>query len=85
MTVDIDGYIRNCNDCRRATIPRDKTPGLLKPLPIPERPWQHISMDFHELPTDRNGYDTVLILVDRFGKRTVSITCKKTTEDKETA
>ena len=42
-------------------------------------------MDFHELPTDRNGYDTVLILVNRFGKRTVSIPCKKTTDAKETA
>jgi len=38
MTTDIDQYVRNCNDCRRSTIPRDKTPGLLKPLPIPERP-----------------------------------------------
>src|ERR1700738_4120746 len=43
MTTDIDRFIRNCYDCRRATIPRDKTPGLLQPLPIPERPWQHIS------------------------------------------
>jgi hypothetical protein len=78
MTVDIDRYIRNCNDCRRANVPKDKTPGLLKPLPIPNRPWQHISMDFHELPPDRNGYDTVMILVDRFGKRPFSIPCHKT-------
>jgi transposase InsO family protein len=85
MTIDIDRYVRNCNDCRRSTIPRDKTPGLLKPLPIPERPWQHISMDFHELPKDRNGYDTVLIVVDRFGKRTISVPCQKTTDAKETA
>src|SRR5271156_2111342 len=85
MTADIDRYVRNCNDCRRSTIPRDKTPGLLKPLPIPERPWQHISMDFHELPKDCNGYNTALILVDRFGKRTVSIPCYKTTDAKETA
>ena len=85
MTTDIDRYIRNCDNCRRSTIPRDKTPGLLKPLPIPEKPWQHISIDFHELLVDRNGYNTVLILVDRFGKRTISIPCKKTTNAKETA
>jgi transposase InsO family protein len=85
MTEDIDRYIRNCNDCRRSTIPRDKTPGLLKPLPIPDRPWQHISIDFHELPRDRNGYDTVMIMVDRFGKRCISIPCKKTTDAKEAA
>jgi hypothetical protein len=85
MTSDIDRYIRNCNDCRQATIPRYTIPGLLKPLPIPERPWQHVSMDFHELPADRNRYDTVLILVDRFGKRTISIPCKKAIDAKETA
>ena len=83
--MDIDRYIQNCNDCRRSTIPRDKTPGLLKPLPIPERPWQHISMDFHELPKDYNGYNTILILIDYFKKRTISIPCRKTTNAKETA
>ena len=38
MTKDIDQYIRNCGDCRRASVLRDKTPRLLKPLPIPNRP-----------------------------------------------
>ena len=85
MTADIDRYVRNCNDCRRSTIPRDKTPGLLKPLPIADRPWQHISVDFHELPKDKRGYDTVLLFVDRFGKRTISIPCQKTIDAKETA
>jgi hypothetical protein len=85
MTIDIDQYIQNCNDCRRSNVPRDKTLGLLKPLPIPERPWQYISMDFYELPRDRNGYDTILIFVDRFGKRIVSVPCDKTIDAKETA
>jgi len=26
-------------------------------------------MDFYELPIDRDGYDIVIILVNRFGKR----------------
>lgn len=85
MVADIDRYIRNCEDCRRATIPRDKTPGLLKPLPIPERPWQHISIDFHELPRDRDGYDMVMVIVDRFGKRPFSIPCHKNIDAKEAA
>src|SRR5436190_2181733 len=85
MTIDIDQYIRNCNDCRRSTIPWDKTTGLLKPLPILERPWKHISMDFHELPKDHGGYDAVMILVDCFGKRPISIPCYKTITAKEAA
>ena len=85
MFSDVDRYVRNCETCRRTTVPRDKTPGLLKLLPIPDRPWQHISMDFHELPTDRQGYDMALVIVDRFGKRTFSIPCFKTINAKETA
>ena len=85
MVMDIDRYVRNCNDCRRSTIPRDKTPGLLKPLPIPDRAWQHISMDFHELPADRDGYDTVMVLVDRFAKCPFSIPCHKNIDAKEVA
>jgi hypothetical protein len=42
-------------------------------------------MDFHKLPKDRHRYDTALILVDRFGKRPISIPCKKTIDAKETA
>src|ERR1700738_378118 len=85
MTTDIDRFVRNCDSCRRADVPRDKTPGLLRPLPIPARPWQHISMDFHELPGDRKGYDMALIIVDRFAKRTFSIPCFKNIDAKESA
>jgi transposase InsO family protein len=41
-------------------------------------------MDFHELPKDHNGYDTILIFVDHFGKRTISIPCYKTIDAKGT-
>ena len=43
---DVEWYMWNCIKCQQAKNPQDKTPGLLNPLPIPEWPWQHISMDF---------------------------------------
>jgi len=42
-------------------------------------------MDFHELPTNCNRYNMVLVLVNRFGKRTISILCFKNINAKETA
>ena len=36
MVMDINCYIQNCDGCYRSTILQDKTPGLLKPLPIPK-------------------------------------------------
>jgi transposase InsO family protein len=42
-------------------------------------------MDFHELPRDQNGFDTVVLFVDRFAKRTVTIPCHKTVDALATA
>jgi len=42
-------------------------------------------MDFHELPTDRNGYDMVMILVNHFGKCLFLIPCYKDIDAKEVA
>ena len=55
-------------------------PGLLKLLPIPEQPWQHISMDFWSFPKDKKGYDTAFVVVDWFSKRPISMPCYKTTD-----
>jgi len=35
---DIDQYRANCHACRRSHVPKDKTPGFLHPLPVPDRP-----------------------------------------------
>lgn len=85
MTGDIEQYIRNCHTCRRTHVPRDKTPGLLHPLPIPLRPWQHISIDFKSFPPSKRSFDSILVVVDRLGKRPVSIPCYKTTTARELA
>jgi transposase InsO family protein len=78
MYSDIDRYIRNCHPCRRADVPRDKTPGFLHPLPVPERPWQHVTMDFKSMPKDQHGYDNVFVVIDRLSKQSISMPCFKT-------
>ena len=71
-------YVKNCHDCRRASNPRDKTPGLLRSLPVPERPWQHVSMDFKSMPKDRKGYNNIFVIVDRLSKKPILVPCHKT-------
>ena len=35
---DIEQFVSNCHACYRSKVPRDKTLGLLHPLPILDRP-----------------------------------------------
>lgn len=81
---DVQQYIRNCR-CQNLKAPRDKAPGLLHPLPIPNRPWQHISMDFKEFPEDKKGYNAILVVVDRLGKRPISVPTTKEVTAKDLA
>ncbi|KAI9035169.1 integrase zinc binding domain-containing protein, partial [Aspergillus affinis] len=54
---DVKRYVANCLICNRTTTRRDLPPGLLQPLDIPNRPWEHISMDFRSCPKDKHGFD----------------------------
>ncbi|KAL3708702.1 hypothetical protein TMatcc_006686 [Talaromyces marneffei ATCC 18224] len=69
----------------RTNTRRDLPPGLLQPLPIPARPWQHISMDFMTYPPDKAGYDTVFVVVDRLSKTPISTPCHKNVDARELA
>jgi IS30 family transposase len=56
---------------------------LLKQLPIPDRPWHSISMDFIEPLLTSDGSDSILVIVDRLSKQGIFIptTIHCTTED----
>ncbi|KAI7967784.1 hypothetical protein MJO29_001061 [Puccinia striiformis f. sp. tritici] len=68
MTNDIREYVSACYQCQRNKTPRHKKYGLLQPLPIAPCPWDSLSMDhISQLPLS-NGFDTILVVVDRFSK-----------------
>ena len=73
MNKDIRRFVRNCDVCGRTTVWRDKKKGLLKPLPVPERIWQHISMDFIVDLLLSDGCTILLVITDRLGKGTILI------------
>ena len=58
--------------------PRHKPYGLLKQLPVPEQPWNSISMDLIEHLPNSSGHTALLVVVDRLSKQGIFI---PTTDD----
>ncbi|KAI2659768.1 Transposon Tf2-6 polyprotein [Labeo rohita] len=68
MTKDITTYVKSCQVCAQSKTPKELPSGLLQPLPIPQRPWSHLSIDFvTDLPPS-DGFTTILVIIDRFSK-----------------
>ncbi|KAL0195339.1 hypothetical protein M9458_008911, partial [Cirrhinus mrigala] len=68
LRPDTITFIKNCSVCNTSKVPRQLPAGLLQPLPVPNRPWSHIAVDFiTDLPAS-NGQTTILSVVDRFSK-----------------
>lgn len=74
MTDDVKQFVRNCHACGRNTVWRDRRKGLLHPLPVPERVWSEISMDYvTELPETVQGHRHILVITDRLGKGAIFV------------
>ena len=85
LSKNVETYVSNCHACRRSHQPRDKTPGLLHSLPIADRPWKWITMDFKDFPLSAKGNDAILVFMCRLSKRSISIPCKKSTTARQLA
>ena len=85
MIKFVERYIRNCHTCGRGRSWRHKKQGLLRPPPVPERRWRHITMDFVTGLPLVNGFDAVLNVVDRLSKLRHIIPCSTTITSKDLA
>ena len=68
MARDVASFVGACSVCARSKNPHQRPQGLLHPLPIPHRPWSHISMDFVTGLPESEGNTAILVIVDRFSK-----------------
>ncbi|KAK3506361.1 hypothetical protein QTP70_031351 [Hemibagrus guttatus] len=65
---DVEDFVRQCATCAQARTSRQRPEGLLEPLPVPRRPWSHLSVDFLTDLPDSGGFTTIMVVVDRFSK-----------------
>lgn len=69
MDNDVLQYVRTCDACQRNKPSQQVTAGLLQPLPIPDHPWQQVTMDLiTQLPKSRQGNDAIVVFVDKLSK-----------------
>ena len=76
LTCKVDNYVKRCVICAQGKPMRQKSYGMLQPLPIPNRPWQDIAIDFiikllpskDSLEPKNPKYDLVWVVVDWFIK-----------------
>ncbi len=54
-------------------MPRNKKLGLLYPLLVPERLWQHVIVDFKYCLESKAGNNMITLFVNRLGKRPIII------------
>jgi len=81
----IKDYVQSCTSCTRAKTLRHRPYGLLKQLPIPEKPWNSISMDFIEQLPSSTGFTAILVIVDRLSKQAIFIPTHDTITSPELA
>ncbi|KAL8090164.1 hypothetical protein AgCh_039579 [Apium graveolens] len=62
---DVGRWVRECEVCQQVKGETVKTPGLLRPLPIPQEPWKDISMDFITGLPKSKGFETAAVVITK--------------------
>lgn len=73
MKTFIDHYVDTCDLCCRTKVRRHSPYGELKSLPVPPFPWSSISMDLIEFLPLSEGFNAILVIVDRLTKMAIFI------------
>jgi hypothetical protein len=69
MTSTVERYVATCDACQRNKPSRQLTPGLLMPLPLPDRPCLEWTQDaVTGLPKTKRGHDAIQVYVERLCK-----------------
>ena len=69
LSSDVMDFVRGCPVCDAQRASNDLPAGLLQPLSVPADVWDSVSVDFvGPLPMSKDGYDSILVLIDRLSK-----------------
>jgi len=78
ICTTIKKFCKSCVTCMRSKPQHHKPYGNLKQPPIPDWPWDSISMDFIEKLPKSSGYETILVIVNCLIKQSLFISIHDT-------
>jgi len=78
MDKDVADYVKSCAVCQANKRGTQPPIGLLQPLPIPDHPWESVSLDLTFLPRSRRRHDCAVVFVDRLTKMVKIAACVST-------
>lgn len=68
MKRQVDEWMKQCVVCQQVKHENIVPAGLLQPLPVIVRPWNDITMDFIDGLPKSDGFEVILVVVDRLTK-----------------
>jgi Integrase zinc binding domain len=77
--------INSCDQCQPNKSSSRAPAGLLQPLEVPKEPWEHVSLDFIMALPPSDGFEAILVVVDKLSKPMVLVPTVTTGTAKETA
>ena len=85
MSRDVEHFIKRCSTCQLAKD-HIRPQGLYTPLPVPQGPWEDVSLDFITgLPRTQRHQDSIMVVVDRFSKMAHFLACHTTFDASQVA
>ncbi|KAL5578650.1 hypothetical protein UlMin_011092 [Ulmus minor] len=68
MRKDVARFVRECTICQQNKYLATTPAGLLQPIPLPAQVWEEVTLDFIEGLPHSEGWDAILVVVDRLSK-----------------
>jgi len=78
LHANVQQFCKSCVTCMQSKLQRHKPYRSLKQLPISERPWNSISMDFIKKLLSSSRFDTILVIVNWLTKQAIFISAHDT-------
>ena len=85
LAKDLRQFCKSCSECQHSKDLTRARQAPLQPLPVPDKPFTHLTMDFLTGFPVSGGFDSIYVVVDRLTKTVIIAPCSKTIDAKGTA